>query len=116
MTFTSEHDDFITAEDDEYLDPQAQKKAETAYVFFAGPPVSSAQQPLQGQLGPGESWGLMNPSLVVSPRLQQWLPGLWQLTTALPPHHSPGPRAAEHASSFTRDCSGSTPLLGLMIA
>ena len=77
MTFTSEHDDFITAEDDEYLDPQAQKKAETAYVFFAWPPVSSAQQPLQGQLGPGESWGLMNPSLVVSPRLQQWLPGLW---------------------------------------
>ena len=74
MTFTSEHDDFITAEDDEYLDPQAQRKAETAYVFFAGPPVSSVQQPLQGQLGLGESWGLLDTSLVVSPRLQQWLP------------------------------------------
>lgn len=69
MTFTSEHDDFITAEDDEYLDPQAQRKAGTAYVFFAGPPVSSVQQPLQGQLGLGESWGLMDTSLVMSPHL-----------------------------------------------
>lgn len=85
-------------------------------VFFAGPPVSSEQQALQGQLGPGEIWGLRNPSLVVSPHLQQWLPGPWQLTTAPPTHHRPGPRAAGHADSFIRDCSGSTPLLGLMTA